>query len=69
MEPKVQIRVYSRALFEAEIQAIYAGLIKPLRCRRCNLWFTSRSELMKHIWEVHRRQTKERLDGGDGNGD
>ena len=51
-EPMMMVRVYPRALFEAEIQAIYVGLIKPLRCRRCNLWFTNRSELMKHIWEA-----------------
>jgi len=53
--PAIKMRVFSRALSEAEIKAIYEGRIKSLRCRRCDLWFVNRSELMMHIWEVHRR--------------
>ena len=54
--PTIEIRAFPRALSEAEIRAIYEGRIKPLRCRRCDLWFVNRSELMMHIWEVHRRR-------------
>jgi hypothetical protein len=53
-DKELQIMFFSRALSEEEARAIYEGRIKPLRCRRCNLYFVTRSELMHHIW-IHRR--------------
>jgi hypothetical protein len=50
----VDVKMFARTLYEAEVQAIYYGIIKPLRCRKCNLYFTTRGELMRHIWEFHR---------------
>jgi len=50
------VKVFPRALSEAEIEMLLAGYVKPLRCRRCDLWFMDRSELMRHIWEVHRKK-------------
>jgi hypothetical protein len=48
------IKRFPRALSNEEIAGLCFGYIKPLKCRRCNFWFTSRSELMRHIWEWHR---------------
>ena len=54
----MEFRFYPRALSEEEIDAIMTGKIKPLRCRKCNCWFTNRRELMRHIWQVHRRKRR-----------
>lgn len=48
------VKAFPRDLYEAEIRAIYYGIIKPIRCRKCNLYFTTRGELTRHIWEFHR---------------
>jgi hypothetical protein len=47
-------RFFPRTLTEDEIHEISLGKIKPLRCKKCNFYFTSRSELMRHIWK-HRK--------------
>jgi len=52
-EPKI----FSRYLTEEEAKEIHLGNMKPLKCRKCNLYFVSRSELMKHVWS-HRRKEK-----------
>ena len=52
----IEIRFYPMALSEEEIDAIMTGKIKSLKCRKCNCWFTNRRELMRHIWQVHRRK-------------
>jgi len=53
---KVEIRAFPRALSREEIIMLSKGH-RPFYCKRCDLWFMSRSELMKHIWEVHRRRS------------
>ena len=49
-------RFFPRALRREEIEALIRGDINPVRCKRCNFWFTNRSELMRHIWDFHRRK-------------
>jgi len=51
----LKVMFFPRPLSEKEIKELYAGEIKPVCCRRCSFWFVSRSELMRHIWEKHRR--------------
>jgi len=54
----LEFRVFPRPLTHGEIIALYEGRIKPLRCRKCgHYYFTSRPELMHHIWERHRKCT------------
>ena len=56
-DPEVEIRAFPRALSYEEILKLYKGY-RPFHCKRCDLWFMTKSELMKHIWEVHRRMHK-----------
>ena len=48
-------RVYPRALSRTEIEGLWRGAIQPFKCHVCGLYFTSRSELMRHIWKYHRK--------------
>jgi hypothetical protein len=49
-------RFFPRTLSYEEVKMLYEGKVKPLKCRRCNFYFMSRSELMYHIWSFHRRK-------------
>ena len=49
-----EVKGFPRALTFDEVVKLYEGH-KPFHCKRCDLWFMTRSELMKHIWDAHRR--------------
>ena len=50
------IMFFPRALSDGEVVMLYEGGIKPVRCRRCDCYFVDRSELMRHVWTMHRRK-------------
>jgi len=50
----VSVRVFNRTLTDEEIILLRYGILKPLRCHKCNIYFVNRRELMKHIWSAHR---------------
>jgi hypothetical protein len=65
----VNIRFFPRALKDWEIHGIKTGKIKPFKCRKCNWHFISRSELMSHIWEFHRKKERgKRIERNKNNG-
>ena len=50
----LKIMFFPRPLAHEEIVMLHEGRIKPVRCRKCNYYFTNRSELMRHVWIRHR---------------
>jgi len=54
-------KVFPRMLSEEEVLQLLEGKVKPLKCRKCNFWFMSRSELMYHIWSRHRKKLEKNV--------
>ncbi|MEM4447775.1 MAG: hypothetical protein QW461_10810 [Candidatus Jordarchaeales archaeon] len=51
---RIKVMVFPKPLLDYELKMLYEGKLKPVRCRKCDCYFTSRSELMRHIWRVHK---------------
>jgi hypothetical protein len=52
----VDIKFFPEALNHQQIYGIEIGELKIFKCRKCNWYFTSRSKLMLHIWQFHRKK-------------